>query len=296
MDLAAKASRISQKVVLITGCSSGIGRALAYEFHHAGYSVVATARRLETLQPLQEAGMLIKELDVTNPAQIQSVFHRIQQEQQRLDVLVNNAGYGLFAPLLDLSADQLAQQFETNLFAPLWLIQAAAPMMRSQQSGLIINIGSISGIMPTPFSGAYASSKSALHCLSEALRMELAPFGIQVMTVQPGAIQSNFGDAARQHTEANLTDQSWYSSIKDTIRARAELSQVDATPTQEFATQLVQAALRPNPPAVLRIGKKSKLLPFLKRILPQPWLDQIMQRRFSLCSIETQISKSQNGD
>ncbi|MGP1385196.1 MAG: SDR family oxidoreductase [Thainema sp.] len=275
-----------QKVVLITGCSSGIGRALAYEFHRFGYGVIATARRLETLRPLQEAGMLTKELDVTNPDQIRSVFTEIQREEQRLDVLVNNAGYGLFTPLLDVSVDQLAQQFETNLFAPLQLIQAAAPMMRSQQSGLIINIGSISGIMPTPFSGAYASSKAALHCLSDALRMELAPFGIRVMTVQPGAIQSDFGTAARQRTEANLTDQSWYSGIKDTIRARAELSQVDATPTQDFATRLVQAALRPNPPAVLRIGKKSRLLPFLKTVLPRPWLDQILQRRFGLRSIE----------
>lgn len=281
-----KKRKMRQKVVLITGCSSGIGRALAFEFHRAGYSVIATARWLETLRPLQEAGMLTKELDVTNLDQIRSVFNQIQQEQQRLDVLVNNAGYGLFAPLLDISADQLAQQFETNLFAPLQLIQAAAPMMRSQQSGLIINIGSISGIMPTPFSGAYASSKAALHCLSDALRMELAPFGIRMMTVQPGAIQSDFGNAARRRTEANLTDQSWYSSIKDTIRARAELSQLDATPTQDFAAQLVQAALRPNPPAVLRIGKKSRLLPFLKTVLPRPWLDQILQRRFGLRSIE----------
>lgn len=285
MDLAAKDSQMAQKVVLITGCASGIGCALAYEFHHAGYSVIATARRLETLRPLQEAGMLTKVLDVTNPDQIQSVFNQIQQEQ-RLDVLVNNAGYGLFAPLLDVSADQLTQQFATNLFAPLQLIQAAAPIMRSQQSGLIINIGSISGIIPTPFSGAYASSKAALHCLSDALRMELAPFGIRVMTVQPGAIQSDFGTAARQRTEANLTDQSWYAGIKDIIRARAELSQVDATPAAEFAARLVQAAMRPNPPAVLRIGKKSRLLPFLKTVLPRPWLDQIMQRRFGLRSIE----------
>lgn len=271
-----------QKVVLITGCSSGIGRALAHEFYRAGYSVIATARRLEMLQPLVDLGVIAKELDVTNSGQIQFVLNEIQQEQQRLDVLVNNAGYGLFAPLLDVSVDQLAQQFETNLFAPLQLIQAAAPMMRSQKSGLIINIGSISGIIPTPFSGAYASSKAALHCLSDVLRMELAPFGIQVMTVQPGAIQSGFGAAARQRTEENLTAQSWYASIEDTIRARAELSQTDATPAQKFAAQLVQAALRPNPPAVLRIGKKSRLLPFLKRALPQPWLDQIMQRRFGL--------------
>lgn len=277
---------MSKHVVLITGCSSGIGWALADEFHRCGYCVVATARQVETLQSLKEKGMVTKTLDVTNPEQIQSVLADIQQAYGRLDVLVNNAGYGLFAPLLDVSAAQLAQQFETNLFAPLQLIQTAAPLMRSHNSGLIINIGSISGIIPTPFSGAYASSKAALHCLSDVLRMELEPFGIRVMTVQPGAIQSGFGDAARQRTEANLDLQSWYAELEETIRARAELSQTDATPTPEFAARVVQAAQQASPPAILRTGKNSRWLTWLKTVLPRPWLDGLMQRRFGLRSIQ----------
>jgi len=259
---------MSPSVVLITGSSSGIGKALCREFHRQGFRVVATARRLETIADLKAAGMATLTLDVTQANDIHSVIKAVYETEGQIDVLVNNAGYGLFGPLMDLPQAAIAQQFATNVFAPLQLIQTVAPIMKAQGAGLILNIGSISGILTTPFAGAYGASKAALHRMSDALRVELAPFGIQVVTVQPGAIASNFGDNAQQSTTLASSFESWYAAIADQIHLRATLSQQDATTAAEFAQQLVKQVLTPPLPAEIRIGKQSFRLPFMKRWLP----------------------------
>lgn len=265
-------------VVLITGSSSGIGHALCHSFADRGFRVVATARRPESLKSLAAQGMATLPLDVTSTADIQAAIAAVLEQEGRLDVLVNNAGYGLFGPLLDISPSALEKQFHTNVFAPLAIIQAVAPIMKRQGQGLILNIGSISGVITTPFAGAYCGSKAALHALSDALRMELAPFGIRVVTVQPGAIASNFGNAAR----SSLPPESWYLPLANQIQGRANFSQVDATPAQEFSDRLLDIALRPHPPAIIRLGKKSLWLPLLRRLLPLSWLDRILTQRFGL--------------
>jgi NAD(P)-dependent dehydrogenase (short-subunit alcohol dehydrogenase family) len=267
---------MSPPVVLITGCSSGIGKALSQTFHRQGCRVIATARRVEA------QGILTLPLDVTNSAAIQQVVETVLAQTGRIDILVNNAGFGQFGPLMDLSPAQLQAQFQTNVLAPLELVQQVAPVMKEQRSGLIVNIGSISGIVTTPFSGAYSASKAALHSLSEALRMELAPFGIQVVTVQPGAIQSNFGHAAEQELAGVISPISWYAPLESKIRARAVLSQAQATPVHEFAEQLVAALMKPQPPTTIRLGKKSGWLPLLKQILPPRLMEFLLKRQFGL--------------
>ncbi|MEB3358078.1 MAG: SDR family oxidoreductase [Synechococcales bacterium] len=269
-------------VVLITGCSSGIGNALARCFHDAGFQVVATARCLDALQPLAVQGMDTDVLDVTNTYEIRQVVERVLAEKGRIDVLVNNAGYGLMAPTLDVAPAELRSQFHTNVFAPLELVQAVAPAMREAGRGLIINIGSVSGVVTTPFAGVYCASKAALHALSDALRMELAPFGIRVMTVQPGAIRSSFGDKAQAKAAQVLRTDSWYQTLADAVLARANLSQINSTPVEVFAQQLVRAAQRPSPPPVLRLGKSSRFLPLLKWILPTGWCDRLFIQKFGL--------------
>lgn len=271
--------------VLITGCSSGIGRSLCGEFQRQGYPVIATARRLEAIADLAAAGMRTYALEVTQTDQMHQLVTTLQAEDQIPGILVNNAGYGLFGPLMDLSPDAIAAQFATNVIAPMQLVQAIAPLMKAQGGGLILNIASVSSVFTTPFAGAYCGSKAALRAMSTALRMELAPFGIQVVTVQPGAIASDFGNNAQVSEPANPSaseSTSWYASLADDIQGRANLSQQDATPSADFARQLVQQLAAPSLSPEIWLGKKSWQLPFLQRWLPTRLRERILAKRFGL--------------
>lgn len=276
---------MTQKRVLITGCSSGIGRSLCGEFHCQGYAVIATARRLEAIADLQAAGMSTHPLDVTQSDQIRQLVETLQREGIAPDILVNNAGYGLFGPLMDLSPEAITAQFATNVVAPVQIVQAIAPLMKAQRHGIILNIASVSSVFTTPFAGAYAGSKAALRALSDALRMELAPFGIQVVTVHPGAIASDFGHNAQLPTSSQRSEDSWYAPIADKIQMRATLSQQNATPSDEFARQLVQTVMHAALPPEIWLGNKSRQLPLLKRWLPSRLLDRIQARRFGLTTL-----------
>ena len=275
---------LKEEVVLITGCSSGIGRALAEEFVRTGHRVVATARKVETIASLEASRVLTSSLDVTQAEDIERVMAEILAWAGRIDILINNAGSGLIGPTAELDLVDLRRQFETNVVGPVALIQAVVPQFVAQGSGRIVNIGSVSGVTATPFAGAYCGSKAALHLLSDALRMELAPFGIQVITVQPGAIASDFGVHAADGLERYQAD-SLYSSIAEFIEARARLSQSDATPAADFAREVVDAVTRPRPPAVLRTGKGSWRLPAIGR-LPAGIRDRLLGKTFGLDRLE----------
>ncbi|WP_443191663.1 SDR family oxidoreductase [Pseudomonas indica] len=268
-------------VVLITGCSSGIGRALAETFQASGYRVWASARRDEDLAALAEAGFTAVPLDVNDAEAVTRLANRLAEEAGRLDVLINNAGYGAMGPLLDGGVDALRQQFETNVFAPIGLTRACFPLLRTSQ-GLVVNIGSVSGVLVTPFAGAYCASKAAVHALSDALRLELAPFGIQVMEVQPGAIASHFGANASREAERLIDEHSPWWPIRDGIRARAKASQDNPTPADSFARDLLAAVQRPHPPRLLRLGNGSRALPLLANWLPKGLLDVVLKKRFGL--------------
>lgn len=272
---------MSQPVAFITGCSSGIGRALADAFQAAGYSVWACARKAEDLATLSAAGFVAVELDVNDAAAVQRASARLEQEAGRLDVLINNAGYGAMGPLLDGGAEGMRRQFETNVFSLIELTRACFPLLRESR-GLVINIGSISSVLITPFAGAYCASKAAVHALSGALRMELAPFGIEVMEVQPGAIESSFGTNASQSAEQLVNDKSPWWPVRDGIRARANASQEKPTPAREFAARLLAAVAGTRRPALLRIGNGSRSLPLLVRLLPRRLLERMMSKRFGL--------------
>ncbi len=192
------------KVVLITGCSTGIGRDLARRLTGAGYRVAATARKAETLEDLSTALKL--SLDVTQP---DSVCRAVTQTVETLgcvDVLVNNAGYALRGAVEEVSEAQVQQMFDVNVFGALRMIRAVAPHMRAQRTGRIINISSIAGKLSTPVNGTYSATKFALEALSDALRLELASFGIQVILVEPGAIKTHFDDTAQVHAQRILSN------------------------------------------------------------------------------------------
>mgnify|MGYP005988044115 CR=1 FL=1 len=274
------------KTVLITGCSSGIGRALCEKYLTKGFRVYATARNIRSLDSLTEHSELHKlALDVNNASSIHNAMAHIKQDQHHLDVLINNAGYAAMGPLSDMPLEDLRAQFETNVFAPMELTKACLPLLmaRGELDGRaqVVNIGSVSGITTTPFSGAYCATKAALHSLSDAQRMELAPFNIDVITVQPGAIESKFGDNSLANVLQRITPDSLYAPLKEAIKARATASQDNPTPAAEFAECLVERLLD-KPRAVIRIGNGSLALPLLKRWLPTSILDKILSKKFNL--------------
>lgn len=271
---------MDKRVVLITGCSSGIGLAVAQACRERDCVVVVSARRAQDVAQLRQQGWPALQLDVTKGESIAEAVAWLTQEYGRLDILINNAGYGQFGALMDLSHDDLRRQFETNVFAPLALTRVALPLLLASKSARVVNLGSISGILTTPFAGAYCASKAALHALSDALRMELAPFGIHVVTIQPGAIMSRMGENGA--AQVVVPGNSLYKNIAQAVHGRAVLSQQDATPADLFAAQLVRAVLKPKPAAIVRLGNNSFLAPFLSRWVPLAWRDKKLARYFKL--------------
>ncbi|MCG8296337.1 SDR family oxidoreductase, partial [Pseudomonas entomophila] len=263
--------------VLITGCSSGIGRALADAFRDAGHEVWATARKAQDVEQLAAAGFNARQLDVNDAV----ALAQLAEELQSLDILINNAGYGAMGPLLDGGVEAMRQQFETNVFALVGVTRALFPLLRRAR-GLVVNIGSVSGVLVTPFAGAYCASKAAVHGLSDALRLELSPFGIRVMEVQPGAIASQFASNAQQQAEQVLAADSPWWPLREQVQARARASQDRPTPAAAFAQGLLAATRKSPTPALVRLGNGSTALPLMARVLPQRLLDWVLRKRFGL--------------
>ncbi len=194
-------------VAIITGCSSGIGRATAILLAEHGWRAFATARRLESVSDL--AGELITPLvlDVTDEASMTAAIGQVHASTGRIDALVNNAGYAEAGPLERANREEIRSQFETNTFGPLRLAQLVLPAMRTQGSGRIVNVSSINGRVAMPFTGLYSASKFALEALSDALRLETRPFGVDVIIVEPGAVRSGFTAAGHRRTERFAIEQ-----------------------------------------------------------------------------------------
>ena len=234
------------KVVLITGCSTGIGRDLAKQLSNAGYTVVATARKVETLDDLQVALKL--PLDVTQPASIQQAVEQTIKQFSWIDILVNNAGYSVRGAIEEVPVNEARQMFDANVFGVMRMIQAVVPHMRQQKSGRVINISSISGKLVTPANGTYSATKFALEALSNALRLELAPFGIQVVLVEPGSIKTQF------HTTVEANAKEIFSNPGSPYRTLYhQYEQVTAgmrrkEPGPEAVSKVIQQAIEADEP------------------------------------------------
>lgn len=193
-----------KSVVIITGASRGIGRCLAETLGTAGMTVVATARSVDDLADVPASLKLV--MDVTNIASIQAAVDQVASTYGRVDVLVNNAGIGQRGAIEDVSEAEVQHSFDVNVYGPLRLIRAVVPIMRRQRSGRIINVSSVVSQMGIPLMGVYCATKSALETLSDSLRIELAPFGIDVVLVEPGLIATNFSSRAQTLSERVRTD------------------------------------------------------------------------------------------
>lgn len=186
----------TSRAVLITGCSSGIGHATAAHLQAAGWTVYATARNVETLGELAAKGCTTLALDVTDDASLQAAVERVEADHGAVGVLVNNAGYSQSGPIEEVPLDAARRQFETNVFGAMRLTQLVLPKMRAQRWGKVVNVSSMGANFTFPGGGWYHATKHALGSLSDALRFEVAGFGIDVMIIEPGLIRTNFADAA----------------------------------------------------------------------------------------------------
>ncbi|WP_419421148.1 SDR family NAD(P)-dependent oxidoreductase [Legionella sp. D16C41] len=269
------------KVILITGCSSGIGYDSALALAKRGHKVIATCRKAPDLERLKAQGLEAILLDVNDSHSIEQAFKEVLAKTSgRLDILINNAGFGQAGALEDISREVLRAQFETNVFGLLEVTRAAIPIMRQQGSGRIINISSILGLISMRFRGAYNASKYAVEGLSDTLRLELAPSGIKVITVQPGPIESKFRDNVLDFslTKIDLEHSHFkneYNYMLSSYRQQKKNS-LFTKKTEAVIDKLVHAIESPNPKAKYLITFPAHLFAILKRILSTKQLDKIL--------------------
>jgi len=252
-------------VVLITGCSSGgIGHSLARAFAAEKCLVVATSRSLPSMADLKHDGrFFLHELDVSSDHSVQNVVATVLEKFGRIDTLVNNAGIHCVGPLAEIPLSSIESTFNTNIYGSLRLIQAVVPHMAYRKKGMIINMGSVAALAPGPWGGVYTASKAAIHALTDTLRLELAPFGIDVINVVPGAIKSNIGNSAIASL-SRMPECKLYKNFEGAIRARASFSQRSkSTPSDEFAKKTVAALLKKNPPCWFTYGRYSTVFAIL---------------------------------
>ncbi|KAJ7607315.1 NAD(P)-binding protein [Roridomyces roridus] len=230
------------KSVLITGCTpGGIGHALAKEYHARGLQVFATARKKEVLSDLAALGIETLQLDVSQTDSVKAARDAVASiTGGTLNIRVNNAGLGCSVPATDLDLDDVKTVYEANVFGPMRMVQEFASLLIASSEGRIVNIGSMAGIMPVPFGSAYNSSKAALHAYSNTLRLEMAPFNVQVTTVVTGGVNTSI-----YAKERPIKDSSIYSPIADVVAGgRIPRSQVEAMITAEtYAKHLVSKTL-----------------------------------------------------
>ncbi|ORY02710.1 oxidoreductase [Basidiobolus meristosporus CBS 931.73] len=270
----------NQKIVFVTGCSKGgIGYELCQEFARRKCKVIASARKVEAMEGLEEFGIERVRMDVVDEASVKEAIENVISRFGRIDILVNNAGVGGYGPLIEFDIEQVKSVYETNVFGVIRLCQIVAPHMIKNGHGQIVNVGSVVGYHATPWAGVYCSTKAALHSLSDSLRLELKPFGIDVTVVTPGAIKSNISHNHSLKQTSQLSEDSYYTSVRKYIEARQNLSQAGATSTEEFARATVEAILRPNPPSYFAYGTNVALMSILNW-LPVWVKDLIFTRKF----------------
>lgn len=238
-----------EKVAIVTGSSSGIGFETALALATNGYYTYATMRdtrkgnKILEIAKKENLKVEVLALDVDKKDTITGSINKIISDKKRIDVLVNNAGYGLFGCLEDLSIEDLKSQFETNFFGLIKTIQVVLPTMRKQRSGIIVNVSSIAGRIGFPASPAYISSKFALEGLSESMRYELEPFGIKTIIIEPGVIKTNFFTSLKKPS----TTDSAYKEITEKVMKGLTMMADMGTPPQEVASTIVKAVNSENP-------------------------------------------------
>ena len=273
---------MSSKVALVTGASSGIGEATARALLADGFVVYAVARRTEPMAALQKAGVHTFSMDVTEDASVVAGVERIIAEQGRIDVLVNNAGYGSYGAVEDVPIDEARRQFEVNIFGLARLVQLVTPHMREQGSGRIINISSIGGKIYEPLGAWYHATKFAVEGLSDSLRIELRPFGIDVVIIEPGPIRTEWNTIARDNLRANSAGTAYAERARAVTHVLEQADRPSRSSGPEVvARKIAKAASSRHPKARYPVGRSAGTIVRARKVLPDRAMDTIIGRMFS---------------
>jgi NAD(P)-dependent dehydrogenase (short-subunit alcohol dehydrogenase family) len=271
------------RTVIVTGCSSGIGRATAKRLAQAGWTVYATARRIASIEDVEADGCRTLALDVTDEASMQAAVHAVEEAEGSVDALVNNAGIQELGAIETVPIDRVRALFETNVFGAARLTQLVLPGMRNRGTGRIVTIGSMNGRFTWPGTGYYCASKHALEAISDALRYEVRPFGIDVVLIEPGFVKTPLGETAAQRRTDE--DQGPYASYNAAVADVATsyttgaLGMLACTP--EAVAKTVEKALSGDgrPRARYRVAPSAGLFMTTRKLLPDAAFDALLRSR-----------------
>jgi len=268
------------RVALITGCSSGIGHATAIALQDEGFHVLATGPKLDELVDLRDQGCEIAELDVTNEDQRLKAVEAAERHHGAVDVLVNNTGFGQYGPIEEIPLEAIRWQFEVNVFGMIQMCQLVLPAMRRQGAGRIINLSSIAGEIEQPGAGMYHATKHAIEAIDAALRVEVEDFGVHVIGIQPGPVNTNFDDVAAASIPDTGPD-SPYLTFKENMREYTHyLGRPGGTGVlepEDVAKKIVEAAVDDDPAPRYHVGMFSKAASVVKKITPDSIWDAVMR-------------------
>jgi NAD(P)-dependent dehydrogenase (short-subunit alcohol dehydrogenase family) len=256
----------SKKVALVTGASAGIGKSIVRQLLQDGWIVYGAARRVDKMSDIQSEGAQVLSLDVTDDASMEAAVQHLLTAEGRLDALVNNAGYGSYGAIKDVPISEAKRQFEVNVFGLIKLTQLVLPTMRAARSGTIVNISSMGGRIWMPIGGWYHATKHALEVLSDTLRMETKPFGIKVVVIQPGAIESEWSGIAAETLQE--TSQGSVYIAQSQPMAKLLKHYDNAAKPEVVAKAVSQAVNSRNPKRRYATPTDAKLLIFLRWLLP----------------------------
>ncbi len=283
---------MSTSVALVTGASSGIGEATARRLHSMGYTVYAAARRVDRMSGLAELGVRTLPADLTDDAAAVGLIERIIADTGRIDVLVNNAGYGSYGSLEDVPMDEARRQVEINLFALARLTQLVLPHMRAQHSGYIVNISSMGGKFGEPLGSWYHATKYAVEGLSDSIRPELAPFGIHVVIIEPGAIATEWGGIAAENLLATSGSGPYAerAALTTKVLGAAEGS---ASSPEVVADAIAKAVTARRPRTRYAIGAGAKPAMLMARFASDRMKDRLINTLYRVAARRTPVSSAQ---
>lgn len=265
----------NKKVVLVTGASSGIGKATAKQLLKDNHTVYVAARRIEKMQDLEDLGAKAIKMDITVEEDIQHVVSTIQKNHGGVDILVNNAGYAIYGAVEDTTIDDARRQFEVNIFGLARLTQLLLPYMREQQSGKIINISSMGGKIYTPLGAWYHATKYALEGWSDCLRLELEQFGIDVVIIEPGIIQTEFGDVMSGPMMERSGDTAYAKLAEAVSKSAVDSYEKNGGSPPSVIAEIISEAVSSNKPKTRYAkGKLAKPLILMRRILSDRMFDK----------------------
>ena len=264
-----------KKVAVVTGASAGIGKATVKRLIEQGYTTYAAARRLDRMANLENLGAILLPLDLTDDASIVQAAERIRTEQGRIDVVVNNAGYGSYGAVEDVPLDEARRQFEVNVFGLARLVQLVTPLMRQQRSGKILNVSSIGGKGWEPLGAWYHATKFAVEGFSDCIRMELKPFGIDVIVIEPGAVRSEWGQIALD-TLHQASGHTVYRPQAEEKRALFLAAAGSASDPDVVAREIIKAIQATRPKTRYVVGAHAKPLVLMSTFMPDRFNDWLM--------------------